>query len=307
MEQDNLLFSLDPLNEQLSVSIDSAESTGSLVTISGSAAPDLEIDLAVISFGSFNDILTTTPDSDGNWSVQIPETLADNEYTLIVTQFDRTDSILLSDDQEILTVENGNLSLTDNNDSDIVEELPDNEDAGNGVEELPDNEDGGNGVEELPDSEDNGDITGDAVYRFFNNNSGVHFYTANETERDAIQELDNFNFEGASYSSVDPLSGQPEPVPVYRFLNQDTGVHLYTVSDIERDAVQELDNFNFEGEAFFAYESEVDGSIPIYRFFNNTSGAHFYTPSAGERDSVEANLPEFALEGIAYYALPFEE
>ncbi|MCC0179418.1 hypothetical protein I4641_20870 [Waterburya agarophytonicola K14] len=167
-------------------------------------------------------------------------------------------------------------------------------------------EDNGGVVGQQPDNGSD-DITGTTVYRFFNNNSGVHFYTANETERDVVLELDNFNFEGASYSSVDPLSGQPEPVPVYRFLNQDTGVHLYTVSDIERDAVQELDNFNFEGEAFFAYESEVDGSIPIYRFFNNTSGAHFYTPSAEERDSVETNLPEFALEGIAYYALPLEE
>ena len=162
------------------------------------------------------------------------------------------------------------------------------------------------GVEEQPDGED-GEITGTTVYRFFNTNSGVHFYTSSEIERDAVLELDNFNFEGASYASVDPLSGQPEPVPVYRFLNQDTGVHLYTTSETEREAVQELDNFSFEGEAFFAYESEVEGSIPIYRFFNTTSGAHFYTPSAAERDNVEANLPDFASEGIAYYALPFEE
>ncbi len=141
------------------------------------------------------------------------------------------------------------------------------------------------------------------VYRFFNNDTGVHFYTANEVEKDAVQELDNFSFEGASYLGVDPLTGQPEPVPVYRFLNQDTGVHLYTISEIERDVVQELDNFSFEGEAFFAYESEVEGSIPIYRFFNATTGAHFYTPSAAERDNVEANLPDFQSEGIAYYAL----
>ena len=157
------------------------------------------------------------------------------------------------------------------------------------------------------ENEPGGNGTGNTVYRFFNNNAGVHFYTANEAERDAVQELDNFSFEGASYVGADPLTGEAETVPVYRFLNQDTGVHLYTISETERDAVQELDNFSFEGEAFFAYESEVEGSIPIYRFFNSTSGAHFYTPSVGERDNVEDNLSEFQSEGIAYYALPVAE
>ena len=144
--------------------------------------------------------------------------------------------------------------------------------------------------------------SGTTVYRFFNNDTGVHFYTANPTERDAVEDLPNFNPEGASYSAVDPLTGGS--TPVYRFLNEDTGVHLYTVSEAERQATANLDNFSFEGEAFFAYSSQVEGSIPIYRFFNSTTGAHFYTPSEAERDNVADNLPEFASEGIAYYALP---
>ena len=57
---------------------------------------------------------------------------------------------------------------------------------------------------------------------------------------------------------------------------------------------------------FFAYETEVEGTIPIYRFYNSDTGAHFYTPSAVERDNVEQNLPDFQSEGIAYYALPLE-
>lgn len=146
--------------------------------------------------------------------------------------------------------------------------------------------------------------SGTTVYRFFNTDTRVHFYTASETEKDVVEDLDNYSFEGASYRGVDPLTGAGEPVPVYRFLNQDTGVHLYTVSEIERDAVEDLDNFSFEGEAFLAYETEVEGSIPIYRFLNSDTGAHFYTPSAIERDNVEDNLPEFQSEGIAYYALP---
>jgi Repeat of unknown function (DUF5648)/RTX calcium-binding nonapeptide repeat (4 copies) len=145
------------------------------------------------------------------------------------------------------------------------------------------------------------------VYRFLNNDTGVHFYTANPEERDAVEQLDNYSFEGVSYQGIDPLTGQGNSVPVYRFLNEDTGVHLYTVSEEERNAVQELDNFSFEGEAFFAYKTQIDGSIPIYRFFNPTTGAHFYTPSTTERDNVENNLSDFQSEGIAYYALPSDE
>ncbi len=146
------------------------------------------------------------------------------------------------------------------------------------------------------------------VYRFFNNDTGVHFYTASVAERDFVDEnLSNFTSEGASYRGVDPLTGTPEPLPVYRFLNQDTGVHLYTIDENERNFVQnELSNFSFEGEAFFAYTTPVEGTIPIYRFFNSTSGAHFYTPSTSERDFVESDLPDFQSEGIAYYALPIE-
>ena len=153
----------------------------------------------------------------------------------------------------------------------------------------------------------NEDLTSDVVYRFFNNNTGGHFYTGNETERDAVLELANYTFEGPSYESIDPLTGEPEPLPVYRFLNQNTGVHLYTISETERDATQELDNFSSEGEAFFAYSTEEEGTIPIYRFLNTVTGAHFYTPSTAERDNVEANLPDFLSEGIAYYTLPVGE
>ena len=151
---------------------------------------------------------------------------------------------------------------------------------------------------------DGGDDSGTTVYRFFNNNAGVHFYTASATERDVIAGLENFTAEGASYNVADPLIG--DTVPVYRFLNEDTGVHLYTIDETERDVVAELDNFSFEGEAFSAYATPVEGSIPIYRFFNTITGAHFYTPSADEKDLVENTLPDFQSEDIAYYALPSE-
>lgn len=145
----------------------------------------------------------------------------------------------------------------------------------------------------------------ESVYRFFNSDTGVHFYTAKEEERDFIQNnLPGFNFEGASYQGIDPLTGAGQPLPVYRFLNQDTGVHLYTISETERSVVENSSSFTYEGEAFLAYNTEVEGTIPIYRFYNSATGAHFYTPSAVEKDNIKDNLSGFVSEGIAYYALP---
>ena len=150
------------------------------------------------------------------------------------------------------------------------------------------------------------DLTGETVYRFFNPSVGVHFYTASTAERDAVQELSNYVFEGESYETINSDIENAEDV--YRFFNTNTGVHLYTTDENERDSIIEnLPEFTFEGTAFSAYETEVEGTIPIYRFFNGTTGAHFYTPSVGERDSVEENLPDFQLEGIAYYASPLSQ
>ena len=147
--------------------------------------------------------------------------------------------------------------------------------------------------------------TTEAVYRFLNNDTGVYFYTADETEKETVSGLDNFSFEGASYNSADSLIEDIEATPVYRFFDRNTGMHFYTISETEREAVAGLDNFSFEGEAFTAYATEVEGTIPIYRFFDSNTGAHLYTPLVTERDDVEG-MPGFQAEGIAYYVLPLE-
>ena len=147
------------------------------------------------------------------------------------------------------------------------------------------------------------------VYRFLNTDTGVHLYTSSEVERDAILEnLPNYISEGSAYVSVDPFTGSPEPEKVYRFLNTETGTHLYTVSEIERESVeQNLPNFSLETESFFAFAEDRPDTIPIYRFLNTDTGAHFYTPSEVERGVVEETLPNYQSEGIAYYAFAVGE
>ncbi|MGL5076790.1 MAG: hypothetical protein ACRDBG_13335 [Waterburya sp.] len=144
------------------------------------------------------------------------------------------------------------------------------------------------------------------VSRFYNPEKGVHFYTADEAEKNNVeQNLPNYNSEGSSYRTVDPLTGGQE---VYRFFNPSTGVHLYTTNEVERDAIIETSpNFKFEGVKFYAYETPVEGSIPVYRFYEPTKGVHFYTPNEAEKNAVQKNLTNYSFEGIAYYALPVDE
>ena len=43
-------------------------------------------------------------------------------------------------------------------------------------------------------------------------------------------------------------------------------------------------------------------TTPLYRFFNVVTGTHFYTISEAEKNDVIAHLPQFHLEGVAYFA-----
>ena len=144
------------------------------------------------------------------------------------------------------------------------------------------------------------------VYRFLNTDTGVHLYTSSENERNYIEtNLPNYTAEGAAYVSVDPFTGNPEPEKVYRFYNTDTGTHLYTTSEIEKEYVEDnLKNFSLETEFFFAFGEEQPGTVPVYRFYNTDTGAHFYTPSVVEKEFVEENLLNYQAEGIAYYTFP---
>lgn len=151
---------------------------------------------------------------------------------------------------------------------------------------------------------DTGETT---VFRFFDPTAGGHFYTVDEGEKDFVRDnLDNYLFEGETYQAV-PTITDDGAEEVYRFFNSSTGVHLYTTSEVERDSVMEnLDNFDYEGAKFYAYDSQVEGSMPVYRFYEPTLGVHFYTPNEVEKDNVMDNLDNYSFEGVAYYAMPID-
>ena len=165
--------------------------------------------------------------------------------------------------------------------------------------------------EETPDTppeDGDGVAEGDPVYRFFIPDTGVHFYTADESERDEITETQpDYVLEGTPYNSAPAVDSLTGVAPIYRFLNTDTGVRIYTIAEAERESIETLPNYEAEGIAYYGYTEQLEDTTPVFRFYNPTIDAHFYTSSAVERDSVIENLPDYQLEsngGVAFYVEP---
>src|SRR5690348_10745140 len=65
------------------------------------------------------------------------------------------------------------------------------------------------------------------VWRFYNERTGVHFYTADAAERQyVLANYPNMADEGAAYRAL-PSPGT-DTTPVWRFYNTETGAHFYT-------------------------------------------------------------------------------
>jgi V8-like Glu-specific endopeptidase len=140
-----------------------------------------------------------------------------------------------------------------------------------------------------------------AVYRFYNSQTGAHFYTISAVERDSvIANLKQFHYDGpAFYSYTQPGT---DLSPVYRFYNTQSGAHFYTINSAERDSViANLPQFRYEGPVWYARQTAGGNATALYRFFRTTNSAHFYTPDPAERDYVINNLSDFRYEGPAYY------
>lgn len=91
-----------------------------------------------------------------------------------------------------------------------------------------------------------------AIYRFYNQINGGHFFTAGIDERDFV--INNYAgtyiYEGIGFyasSDDDNLSDI-----VYRFYNQNTGGHFFTSSDAELQVALNISGFIYEGIGFYA-------------------------------------------------------
>ena len=90
-----------------------------------------------------------------------------------------------------------------------------------------------------------------AVYRFYNTQTGVHFYTITESERAHVAAtLLHYTYDGiAYYASTLPGTGY---TPLYRFFYAARGYHFYTNSAAEKDSIiATLPQYHYEGIGYY--------------------------------------------------------
>ena len=155
------------------------------------------------------------------------------------------------------------------------------------------------------------------VHRFYQYEKGFHFYTANDNESSVIRTETaagnlSYDYEGKSFralaSNLNTISQIIEGVEeVYRFFNNETGAHLFTMFEAEKEYIENtLDNYSYEGVAYHAFKSEKSDSIPVYRMLNGDTGTHLFTTDSNEVNSIRDNLSNFTLEGdngVAFYVM----
>jgi len=139
------------------------------------------------------------------------------------------------------------------------------------------------------------------VYRFFNMVSGVHFYTASDSECAAVcKNLGKyFKLDGIAWTI--PLNSSTNNKPLYRFFNVKMGVHFYTKDEAEKAYVlaHYPARYHYEGVAYMV--SEDPTGIPVYRFYNPARNAHFYTVDMTEVTRFAKLSTAYHYEGVAYY------
>lgn len=130
------------------------------------------------------------------------------------------------------------------------------------------------------------------MYRLYNPNTGEHFYTASDEEREYVIEA-GWNYEGVGWLA--PAEG----LPVYRLYNANGGEHHYTMSMDECDMLTNA-GWTLEGVGWY---SDPNQSVPLYREYNPNqfSCNHNYSPSTDERDwLVSLGWQD---EGISWYGV----
>jgi len=139
------------------------------------------------------------------------------------------------------------------------------------------------------------------VYRFFNMQAGVHFYTANDAE--FINTYRNlagvFHYDGVAY--IVGVGQHEGEVPLYRFFNKKVGVHFYTASESEKAKViaESSDIYTYEGIAYFVRN---DGKgLPVIRFYVPSRNTHFYTTDTSEITAGSKLSKYYFYEGPAFW------
>ncbi len=153
-------------------------------------------------------------------------------------------------------------------------------------------------------------LTGEEVYRFWDEQTQSHFFTASQSEfSDRQSNPARYRYEGVEFDALPPSTSGA--MPVYRFENEQTGTYFYTLQTPD-EITRQFPVFESDGVAFYAYspnDSIPADAVPIHRFYNEAASAasgtpvHFFTGNEENKNNVIDNFPDFTYEGSGWYAL----
>ena len=95
------------------------------------------------------------------------------------------------------------------------------------------------------------------VHRFYNTQTGVHFYTISETERaNVVANLPQFSYEGVAYHASQVAGAGL--TPFYRFYVPSKGFHFYTANEAEKDSIiaNLAATYSYEGIGYYVLDSD---------------------------------------------------
>jgi len=129
------------------------------------------------------------------------------------------------------------------------------------------------------------------MHRMYDPNSGEHFYTGSEVERDFLLSA-GWHYEGVGFNFPE------EGPPVYRLYDPVCGEHLYTMDTAE---IQKLTDKGWNNEGV-AFNSAGTDEVPKYRLHNPNAkrGGYHFTGSEVERQILlDAGWID---QGIGWYS-----
>jgi predicted outer membrane repeat protein len=111
--------------------------------------------------------------------------------------------------------------------------------------------------------------------------------------------------------AVDMGAYEAGPAPVFRFWSPQTERHFYTINRGERDKLirDYTSSWTYEGIAFAASTTQLDGMVGVHRFWSQRLSSHFWTIDEKEAQKLAREAPDlWTYEGIAFYAyLPYKQ
>ncbi len=136
------------------------------------------------------------------------------------------------------------------------------------------------------------------VFRFYNQETGTHFYTIVATERDrVIGSYPQFIYEGPAFAAL-RASRCRRAAGLSLLQHDDRHPLLHQLDDRARPRHRDMAAIRLRGHGVLRDAGRGQRRPHrIFRFFNTKTGAHFYTTSTTERDKVLATHAAVRLRG----------